>query len=175
MNDNDWRDMLRLVSKLWPTWQPTPEMAHEYKFRMAGRKRDTVERAIRDHYATDEHFGQPKLSVLLNRCTVIAEGKQPKKLSYEAAEDLRAANADDAIALELIRTFDPKRLEDAIRVAIAAGCITEAPRQDPESWSRHERGFVAAADWLIRTDPSKADRIIRNHNSAKYESMAARR
>lgn len=175
MNDNDWRDTLKLVSKLWPTWQPTAEMASEYKFRLAGRKRDTVERAIRDHYATDEHFGQPKLSVILNRCTVVAEGKQPKSLSYEAAEDLRLAQRDDAIALELIRTFDASRLADATRVAIASGCISEAPRHDPESWSRHERGFISAADWLIRTNPAKADRIVKNHNSTRFEAMSARR
>jgi hypothetical protein len=78
---------------------------------------------------------------------------------------MRLSNLDDAAALHKITKWPAERLQAAIRVAVAAECIQAVPRSDPEAWSKNERGFIEAADWMIATQPERARKIIENHEA----------
>lgn len=105
----------------------------------------------------NQHFAS-KQSVIYTHGNSVT----PLMLGKDSSEEMdeREAKRDDAIALEEIRSWKPDRLQDAIGVAVAAGCIQDIARHDPEAWTRHERGFIAAADWMIRTQPGRAQRIV---------------
>ena len=167
MTDTEWTKIQHTIHQLWPAWVPTAGHTSEYRYRLANRPYATVERAIRDHFAKDECPFQPALSRILAHCVSIAEssGNQSKAagITYEAREQMRLSDLDDAVALDTIRKWTPERLEAAIEVAVASQCVQDIPRSDPEAWTKNERGFIVAADWMIETQPSKARTMLANH------------
>jgi hypothetical protein len=167
MTDDQWIDIKRLIAQLWPLWEATEAHVDEYEYRLKKRPYESVEKSIRDHFAEDDAPYQPALSRILARCAAIAEAKDAatNRPTYEAREQMRLSNLDDAAALHKITKWPAERLQAAIRVAVAAECIQAVPRSDPEAWSKNERGFIEAADWLIETQPERARKIIENHEA----------
>jgi hypothetical protein len=161
MTDNEWDKIRKIVRELWPEWMPAEAQRREYEHRIKHRQADTVEHAIRDHFAMDESFKTPTLARIIQRCSIVAEDKgQRSTPTAEARAAQRESDRDDAIALESIRKWTPERRDNAIAVAVAAGCIQDIPRHDPEAWTRHERGFIAAADWMTNTQPNRVAKML---------------
>lgn len=164
MTDTEWRKLTKLMAELWPTWKPNEGQTREFHYRLTARPFTTVEKAIRDHFSKDEYWYMPKLSLILAHCIAISESDGNKAaaagITYEAREQMRLSNLDDAIALETIRSWKPERLAAAVAVAVASECIQAVPRSDPEAWTKNERGFIVAADWMRETQPSRAQAML---------------
>ena len=161
MTDTEWDRIRKTIRELWPEWKPAEAQRREFEHRLKSRQADTVEHAIRDHFAMDESFKTPTLARIIQRASVIAEEKGPRVTpTAEARIAQRESDRDDAIALECIQSWTPERRANAIAVAVAAGCIQDIVRHDPEAWTRHERGFITAADWLTNTQPNRAAKML---------------
>lgn len=168
MTDTEWQKLQQTIAQLWPKWTPTEAHKREYHYRLHKRPAATADRAVRDHFAMDDSPFQPSLSRILQRCAAVAEENGPRSTpTAEARIAQRESDRDDALALEAIRKYSPERLARAIELAVASECIRNAPRVDPEAWTKHERGFIAAADWMLNTQPTQAAKMIENHRRVK--------
>lgn len=161
MTESEWQNIRQIVNGLWPKVEFTDAQRQEFEHRLKKRQASIVESAVRDHFALDERRKTPTLARIIQRASVIAEEKGPRVTpTAEARIAQRESDRDDAIALECIQSWTPERRANAIAVAVAAGCIQDIVRHDPEAWTRHERGFIAAADWLTNTQPSSVTKML---------------
>ena len=168
MTDTEWRKLTTLMAELWPNWRPNEGQTREFHYRLTSRPFATVEKAIRDHFATADDWYMPKLSQILSHCIAISESDGNRAaaagITHEAREQMRLSDLDDAVALDTIRKWTPERLKAAIEVAVASQCVQDVPRSDPEAWTKNERGFIVAADWMLETQPARARAMVERQN-----------